>query len=279
MKLIAFIQMFNEVEKGNLERCLINCKKWSDDIVIYDDASTDDSVKLGQKYTNHILRGSKNEISRELYHKQELLDYAIKNISPTHIMWIDCDEILDRSGTKDAMVDLCNVMDKNDLDCMAFHELNLWRGQNWCRTDSLFDIGWFNRLWKVRDNITFQCEVGVHKRIYPITISDNKIQRSNIRVIHYGFYNYEKMLIKIGVKQIGANQGIVNDWQRVLIDIYTENWILNETELNVYEVPESIFPEENIPKERTSKPVPFTYKTVEDVERYANNYNWDKHGF
>ena len=67
MKIVAFIQMYNESSKGNLERCLVNCKQWADDIVIYDDASTDDSVEVAEKYTEHIIRGEVNNFYEELY--------------------------------------------------------------------------------------------------------------------------------------------------------------------------------------------------------------------
>ena len=97
-KIVAFIQMYNEADKGNLERCLINCKQWADDIVIYDDASTDNSVEVAQKYTKHIIRGKVNKFCAELDHKQQLLELAL-TLNPDWIMWMDCDEILDRKGT------------------------------------------------------------------------------------------------------------------------------------------------------------------------------------
>ena len=90
--------MYNEADKGNLERCLINCKQWADDIVIYDDTSTDNSVEVAQKYTKHIIRGKVNNFCAELDHKQQLLELAL-TLNPDWIMWMDCDEILDRKGT------------------------------------------------------------------------------------------------------------------------------------------------------------------------------------
>ena len=56
MKLVAQVCMYNEVLKGNLERCLNNLKLYCDEIVIYDDASTDNSIKVASKYTEHIIR-------------------------------------------------------------------------------------------------------------------------------------------------------------------------------------------------------------------------------
>ena len=53
MKIIAFTQMRNEIEKGNLFRYLENAKQWADEIVIYDDVSTDQSVEFARKYTKN----------------------------------------------------------------------------------------------------------------------------------------------------------------------------------------------------------------------------------
>ena len=56
MRLVAFLQLRNELENGNLIRCLENCKKWADDIYIYDDCSDDGSQEIYQKYTTTRLK-------------------------------------------------------------------------------------------------------------------------------------------------------------------------------------------------------------------------------
>ena len=90
MNIYAFIQMYNESITGNLYRCLENCKEWATQIIIYDDKSTDDSVKLAEKYTKHIILGEKNEWTKETFHKQKLLNY-IHNMSekPDWLLWIE----------------------------------------------------------------------------------------------------------------------------------------------------------------------------------------------
>ena len=54
LKLIGFLQIHNESENGNLIRVLNHMKKFCDEIVIYDDGSTDDSVEIASRYTKYI---------------------------------------------------------------------------------------------------------------------------------------------------------------------------------------------------------------------------------
>lgn len=270
MKITAFIQMYNELSKGNLERCLENCILWADNIVIYDDGSDDGSFEFAKKYTNHILKSNSNNIYKELFHKQEMLEYIKKNIPTDWVMWIDCDEILDRNGTNGGLRSLAENS-SHDIDCYEFHEYNLWRGDNWHRKDTLFNSGYFRRLWKMKEELNFKVQDGVHLQLWPEPI--NKIARSNIEVIHYGFYNYDKLMIKIGVDAIGKDRGLADNWKNVLIDIYEENWILNEKNLEVEEVPPGLFPENCKQEMATNKPHPFEYKNISDVIKYSTNYN------
>ena len=269
MKIVAFIQMFNEVKMGNLTRCLDNCKQWADDIVIYDDGSTDNSVEVAERYTKHIIRGKKNWVLDELKHKQELLDYTLANIDADWIMWIDCDEIIDRGGTKGGLRALCEG--SKDVDAYSFHEYNLWRGQNWHRLDSYFDhgptewvkgvpqtIAWFVRLWRVTEGMHFEVKEGVHGRLYPITIDHKRTQPSTIQVIHYGFHDYKNMMVKIGVHTMNKVQ---------LMNCAAGNWILDERKCECELAPDMIFPGENVPQGITPQPTP---RTLEELIPYAD---------
>jgi len=258
LKILAFIQMYNEASKGNLERCLSNCKQWADDIVIYDDASTDNSVEVAKKYTEHIIQGEVNNFYEELAHKQELLDFAL-TLHPDWIMWMDCDEILDRNGTLGGLRLLAEQGLKTDVDAYSFHETNLWRSQTYYRTDTMFDKGWFVRLWKVVPGITLDVKDGLHLDLFPKTIDHSKIVKSDIRVIHYGFSDYKKTLEHIGAM---PKDGWTKD---TFQELAPENWIVNETECVCHRVPNEWFPEENIPEDKWGKPKP---RTIASLKAY-----------
>lgn len=268
MKLIAFIQMFNESTKGNLVRCLENCKLWADDIVIYDDASTDDSVEIASRYTSHIIRGTENSISKELSHKQELLEYA-KTLNPDWIFWIDCDEILDANACNGGLRALCEKNMETKVDAFSFHELNLWRGETYYRKDSLFHSGWFVRLWRVTPNIHFAVKDGVHLRIYPITIET--VEQAPFEVIHYGFCHYKQML-----KKIGADHWTEKEFQTLGVD----NWILNETQCNTRKVDPALFPDHAKPKDYWPRSFPrkmnqlIPYNKIQDELTEEETLRW-----
>lgn len=259
MRLIAFIQMYNESSKGNLERCLINCKQWADEIVIYDDASTDDSVAVAEKYTKYIIRGKENNFYQELQHKQQLLDLAL-TLNPDWIMWMDCDEILDRNGTTGGIRKLAEENSTKDVDAFSFHQTNLWRSQTYYRTDTMFDKGWFVRMWKVVPGIKFHIEEGLHRDLFPMTIRHSKIVKSDIRVIHYGFSDYRNTIIHIGAT---PKEG----WNRETFrKLAPNNWILNETECACHKVPIEWYPKENIPEDKWPQPKPRTIDSLKSLE-------------
>jgi len=271
MKIIAFTQMRNEVENGNLVRYLENAKQWADEIVLYDDVSTDNSVEFARKYTEHIILGKTNKGKmRELERRQELLDYVLKNITVDSneeywLMWMDCDEILDMNGTTGGLRKVVERVNERGGDSASFHQLNLWRGENWCRVDTRFSGTFYKRLWKVVPGIKFKIDIGPAKSLFPMTLK--KTIPCDIRVIHYKFCNYRELISWRLKNDVGKQN---------LIDTYKDSWILNESQLRIYDVPDEIFPIENIPKHRALRPMQFEYKTIEDVDKWACNYNFPR---
>lgn len=253
MKIVAFLQVYNEVAKGNLRRCLNNCKQWADDIVVYDDASTDSSVSVCEEYTSHIIRGTVNRVIDEQLHKQQLLELAL-TLNPDWIFWIDADEILCREATTGGLRRLAENAPAG-VDAYSFPEWNLWRSQTWRRIDSLFATGWFCRLWRVVPGIHIKVTTGVHGRLYPITI--NNIVRADMPVIHYGFWDYKAMMVKIGAHWCDRNE---------LHRIAPNNWILNETACRCVKTPPELFPVENVPPDIWPEPTPLR---IEDMPSYA----------
>ena len=269
VKIYAFIQMFNESITGNLERCLNNCKQWADDIIIYDDKSTDDSVQLAKKYTNNIILGNTNEWTKETFHKQTLLNYIHKmDVKPDWLLWVDCDEIIDKSFITNAKI-FCKDNLISNVDAYSFQQINLWRGETHYRTDGMLygenflDAGWFVRLWKYNTELQMNTIVGPDQRLYPSNIKN--IQPAPFKIIHYGFSNYKKTMKHIGVNNSTKQQLIDTASGNIYVKLLKEgnkwadayvlngkgipNMFLNEENLSVCKCPVNWFPTENIPQD------------------------------
>jgi len=190
LRLLGFLQMYNESENDNLIRVLNHMKNFCDEIVIYDDGSTDDSVEIALKYTKHVIRGKTNDFQNELQHKQQLLNLAL-SLNPDWIVWLDADEVFDRDGTTHGIRALCNYGNVKGIDGFSFQEFNLWKSTNKYRVDGLWNKLWQVRLWKNNENLKFLQEKGLHRQIYPLGLK--KIYRSDIKVIHYGFSSEKKI--------------------------------------------------------------------------------------
>jgi len=191
MKIVGFVKMHNEAERGNLERCLKNLKKYCSNIVIYDSGSTDNSVEVAKKYTDYIITG-KDDFKAELLQKQELLEYALK-LKPEWIFWIDPDEILEKRGFE-GIKKLCKFGDTFGVDGFAFHEINLWRSECWYRLDNQFNNKWDIRLWKAKPELKFNTSLGLHRPQHPLGLQ--RILPCNLQIIHYGFSTVELIVQK-----------------------------------------------------------------------------------
>ncbi|MGI0010913.1 MAG: glycosyltransferase, partial [Nitrosopumilaceae archaeon] len=76
LKVIGFVKCFNEGTNGNLERCLTHLSTFCNEIVFCDDSSTDNSLEIARKYTNHIIQ-MPDDFKHGLLHKQKLLELAL----------------------------------------------------------------------------------------------------------------------------------------------------------------------------------------------------------
>lgn len=259
MKICAFIQMYNEVEKGNLERCLNNVSKFCNDIVIYDDASTDTSVEVAKSYTPHIIQGKEHDFLNETRHKKMLLDYLLKEsgIEPEWIFWIDCDEIVSKQGVEGGIVELCKTEDKGSFDSFWFHNINLYRSECWYRVDNLFGEGWFNRLWRNNGKLKFDVKHGLHQNLFPMGLELQ--MRCDIDIIHYGLSTAEKIAKLYAIRK---KLGVPN---------HMNGRKINEETLTLRPVNLSWFPQENMPKIWEGRPEPLgSEKWKELIDKYGN---------
>ena len=253
----AILQLYNELEKGNLVRCLENCKQWADHIYIYDDCSTDGSQEIYLQYTpeNNIIFGRERNFKRELFDKQELLELA-KSSSPDWIFWQDGDAILDRDLTLNLKQILAQIPER--VQGAYLHYINIWRSSSFHRVDNLFGEGNFLVLWR-NENLEYLPQEGLHLPQFPSSIDINKLAVLPYNILHYGFSSKEQIVRKYLTYKSLGQEG--NDLER-LIDEYSS--------FDLVKIPVECFPEENIPKNylTENKPHPIVYDKYRKFRSY-----------
>jgi predicted O-methyltransferase YrrM/glycosyltransferase involved in cell wall biosynthesis len=252
--IVAICQVYNEMLKGNLERFVKYVKPLVDALVVYDDGSTDGSYEYLLSQTPYVIQGVKNDFANEISHKQILLQEALK-LSPDFILWLDADEVLSANAA-DQLQSLCAACIENQIDGVVFHEINLWRSHTWRRLDSLYDVGWFVRLWRVTPDIHYEeTGPGLHQRPYPATIQRLHWSQ-DIQVLHYGFSSEQRLAHKYLVYQAHGQSGY---------DMLDR--LISEEQLVLEKVPAALFPEGLWMEEE--KPVPLSWEeSLAYVEKY-----------
>lgn len=255
-RIVGISQIFNERIKGNLERFVAYIKPLVEDLVIYDDGSTDGSYEYMLTQTPYVIRGTKNDFVNERSHKQRLLEEALK-LNPDFILWLDADEVL-TAHAAEHLQELCKECIEKQFDAVCFHEINLWRSHSWQRLDSLFDKGWFCRLWRVVPGISFnETKPGLHQPPYPSTIR-NMIWAENIQVLHYGFSSEQRLAHKYLIYKSHGQRGY---------DMLDR--LISEEKLVVAKVPQHRFPEGLWVDDEQPVPLPFV-KSLTFVEQYRD---------
>lgn len=227
MKLCGYLMQFNESSRGNLRRCLESMSCYVDNIVVYDDASTDDSVSVIREFTDHVILGERNDFANEISHRQQLLASALA-LSPDYILWLDADEVICRRGAEGGLRALCETGKSFNFD-----KITLWRSQTWCRLDYL-GTGRFLHLWQNTGHLTIPSADGLHQQPFPNGLGELGTA-PHIRVLHFGYATQEsierrwrertKLGLPIGFRRNGIDErkmqlkAVPLDWFPAGVDV------------------------------------------------------------
>lgn len=228
-KVIAIVQIYNELKKGNLERFFRFNSNIFDKIMIYDDGSTDGSFEYAKKYTPYIIKSPSNDFENEVQHKSVLLEHA-KRFSPDFIFWIDADEVVS-FPQYEGIQDACQWCETNGYDGLRIRQLNLWRSNTYERIDTEYSQAWPTRLWRMNPDVNFQnVKKGLHQESIPSGIT--KITRyDKLSLIHYGFSDIKNIVSKYITYKNAGQRG------------YHLRRLIDESALDTNQLPKQIIPE------------------------------------
>ena len=179
-----FLQCYNEMSSGHLERFIVQNMEIADYLFVLDDGSSDGSAQFLEQYANVLVRRVWNSFDQELSNKQLLLE-AIhgSGLQPDWLLWLDADEVLycDR-GRLDSEIAL---LEERGADGGRMGLVNLWRSEYFARRDNFFGTVSNVRLWKFDESLTFEDFNGLHGDLTPVSL--RHILPIELDVVHYGF--------------------------------------------------------------------------------------------
>lgn len=188
MRAVGYLQLKNELQNGNLRRVLDNMRLilGDDNFVIYDDGSDDGSQEIYGEYTSHVIQGYGGEFTRELFIKQQLLDYARDVLKGDWIVWQDGDTIFDRAGTDEGKImELIERGETEGITGWGTHWLNSYLHPRWYRTDQQFNEFGQMCVYKIEPGLKFDLRPGLHQKQTPDV--SNMLDQSDVEIIHLGF--------------------------------------------------------------------------------------------
>lgn len=193
-RMIAMYRIKNESRwiKQSLESISEICKE----IVILDDGSTDDTVKICENFPQVVDIHSQNDLPfDETRDKNTLLKMALSR-DPDFILTLDGDEMIMPNSKQYLFYEL-NVLYPN-VNLFEFKELYVWDKPNQYRCDGVFNNTWSKKLFRLKDqpeNLQFgrtDFPGNAHCAAFPNNlIGKNQTVKSKIKVLHYGYYDEE----------------------------------------------------------------------------------------
>jgi glycosyltransferase involved in cell wall biosynthesis len=166
-------------ESGRIAKCLDSVKGWADEIIVIDDESTDDTVKIVRQYTDKI-------ISKKMDVEGRHRNWAYAQAKNIWVLSLDADEIV----TAQLREEISEVLKSNPSENGFTIPRRNYIGDYWVRHG-----GWYPspqlKLFR-KDKFRYE-EVAVHPRAF----MDDPCGHLNSDLIHYSYRNLEDFLAKL----------------------------------------------------------------------------------
>lgn len=157
-----------------------------DNIIVFDDASTDDTPNLCQRYPKvQYYRGTNGQFDiDESKLRRHLWDLTIQ-LEPEWILALDADE-LPETG---ALALIPKLLNQRDFDAIAFRLFDLWKSPGYVRNDGAWNP------WHRFSPLLVRYDPGlasdwatqaIHCGRFPLAYRDRVTFYSSLRIRHYG---------------------------------------------------------------------------------------------
>jgi glycosyltransferase involved in cell wall biosynthesis len=181
-------------EERWVKRSLESASKICNEIVILDDGSTDNTVKICKSFDRVVnIHEQFNLLTDQTRDKNLLLKMALDR-HPDFILTLDGDEIIQPNADKILFEEL-NIL-YPEAHIFEFQFLYMWDKPNQYRYDGVYSNLWHKRLIRLsnqpRDLHFNETGFSGNEHVGGIpdnSIGQNKSVRSKIKIFHYGYYD------------------------------------------------------------------------------------------
>ena len=191
-KIVAMYRLKNE--ERWIEKSLDAASSICDSIVVIDNGSTDNTVKICKSFPKVVeVRNQHSLPFDDTRDKNTLLQMALER-DPDYVLTLDGDEIL-QVDAKDLFFEELTIL-YPEKAIFEFEFLYMWDKPDQYRYDGSYSMEWFGRLLKISPQ---PADLKFDPTNYPgnghcphlpqKSVGLNKSVRSRMKIFHYGFFD------------------------------------------------------------------------------------------
>jgi len=193
-KIVAMLAIKNE--ERWIAKTLESLEAICDSIVILDDGSEDNTVKICEDYKKVVEIHKNSNLPTDKSRDKNILLEMAKKSNPDYILTLDGDEVI-IPNSKDIFFEEINVL-YPESDVFEFEFLYIWDKPNQYRYDGYYCQAWHKRLLKMKNqpedlhySETGYVGNGHSPGVPQNCIGQDKPIRSKVKILHYGYFDDE----------------------------------------------------------------------------------------
>lgn len=178
-KIALSVVVITKNEQNRIRECLKSVYGWANEIVVVDDESTDDTIKIAKEYTDKIF-------TRKMDIEGKHRNWAYSKAANEWVLSLDADERV----TKELQDEISKTLsDGTEYAGFSIPRRN-YLGDYWIKHGGLYPSGQL-RLFK-KDKFRYE-EVEVHPRVF----LDGETGHLKSDIIHYSWRDFGDFLLKL----------------------------------------------------------------------------------